>query len=40
VDFAKVMAETSKLNKETFWYPMMLITGLFIAVGAVVKYIL
>ncbi len=36
----KLGAETAKLNKETFWYPMALATGLVIAVGAVVKYIL
>lgn len=47
VDIAEVMAntrklgaETAKLNKETFWYPLALATGLVIAVGAVVKYIL
>jgi hypothetical protein len=40
VDIAKVMSETAKLNKETFWYPVALTTGLVIAVGAVVKYIL
>jgi hypothetical protein len=40
VDIAKVMSETAKLNKETFWYPVALATGLVIAVGAVVKYIL
>ena len=36
----KLGAETAKLNKETFWYPVALTTGLVIAVGAVVKYIL
>ena len=36
----KLGAETAKLNKETFWYPMALATGLVIAVGAVVKYII
>lgn len=47
VDIAKTMAntmklgaETAKLNKETFWYPMALATGLVLAVGAVVKFIL
>lgn len=39
-EIAKLIAETAKLNKETFWYPMALATGLVIAVGAVVKYIL
>jgi hypothetical protein len=37
---SKVISETAKLNKETFWYPVALTTGLVIAVGAVVKYIL
>jgi hypothetical protein len=37
---AKLNKETAKINKETFWYPMALATGLVIAVGAVVKYIL
>jgi len=36
----KLGAETAKLNKETFWYPMALATGLVLAVGAVVKFIL
>ncbi len=36
----KLGVETAKLNKETFWYPMALATGLVLAVGAVVKYIL
>ncbi len=36
----KLGAETAKLNKETFWYPMALATGLVLSVGAVVKYIL
>lgn len=36
----ELMAETAKLNKETFWYPMTLATGLVIAVGVVVKFIL
>lgn len=39
-EIAKLIAETAKLNKETFWYPVALATGLVIAVGAVVKYIL
>ncbi|CAB5497466.1 hypothetical protein AZO1586I_1695 [Bathymodiolus thermophilus thioautotrophic gill symbiont] len=33
-------AETAKLNKETFCYPVALSTGLVISVGAVVKYFL
>jgi hypothetical protein len=37
---SKLVSEAAKLNKETFWYPMALATGLVIAVGAVVKYIL
>jgi hypothetical protein len=37
---SKVIAETAKLNKETFWHPMALATGLVLAVGAVVKFIL
>ncbi|MBE8189833.1 MAG: hypothetical protein HAW58_02965 [Candidatus Thioglobus sp.] len=36
----KLGAETAKLNKETFWYPLALATGLVIAVGAVVKFLL
>jgi hypothetical protein len=36
----KLNKESAKLNKETFWYPVALTTGLVIAVGAVVKYIL
>ena len=36
----KLGAETAKLNKETFWYPMALATGLVLAVGAVMKFIL
>jgi hypothetical protein len=36
----KLGAETAKLNKETFWYPMALATGLVLSVGAVVKFIL
>ncbi len=39
-DIMKLGAETAKLNKETFWYPMALSTGLVIAVSAVVKYVL
>lgn len=40
VDIAKVMSETAKLNKETFWYPMALATGLVLSIGAVMKFIL
>ena len=36
----KLGAETAKLNKETFWYPMALATGLVLAIGAVMKFIL
>ncbi len=36
----KLGAETAKLNKETFWYPMALATGLVLAIGVVMKYIL
>lgn len=35
---AKLNAETAKLQKETFWYPLALATGLILAVAAVVKY--
>jgi hypothetical protein len=31
---------SSLFNKETFWYPVALSTGLVISVGAVVKYFL
>ena len=37
---AKLNKESAKLNKETFWYPMALATGLVLAVGAVMKFIL
>ncbi|SFV88771.1 hypothetical protein MNB_SUP05-SYMBIONT-5-769 [hydrothermal vent metagenome] len=39
-EIAKLIAETAKLNKETFWYPMALATGLVLSVGAVMKFIL
>lgn len=27
-EIAKLMAETAKLNKETFWYPLVMAVGL------------
>jgi len=39
-EIAKLIAETAKLNKETFWYPMALATGLVLSIGAVMKFIL
>lgn len=37
---SKIMAETTKLNKESFWHPMALATGLVLAVGIAMKFIL
>lgn len=32
----KMMAEAGKITRETFWYPMLVATGLFAAVGTVI----
>jgi disulfide oxidoreductase YuzD len=39
-EIAKLLAETAKINNETMWYPMVVVSGLFIAIGAVIKFIL
>ena len=39
-EIAKLIAETAKLNKQTFWYPMALTTGLVLAIGSIIKFIL
>lgn len=31
---AKLMAETAKLNKETFWHPVAIATGILVAATA------
>lgn len=36
-EIAKLMAETAKLNKETFWYPVVVAGGIIAAVAAIVK---
>jgi hypothetical protein len=36
-EIMKLIAETAKLNKETFWYPVAIASGLIIAIGAIVK---
>ncbi|MFV2028649.1 hypothetical protein [Neisseria sp. S1] len=32
---AKLLAESAKLNAETRWYPILIVTGMFAAIGAV-----
>lgn len=32
-EIGKLMAETAKLNKETFWYPVLISSGLIGAVA-------
>jgi hypothetical protein len=39
-EIAKLIAETAKINKETILYPIVVVAGLFIGIGAVMKYIL
>lgn len=36
-EIAKLMAETAKLNKETFWYPVVVASGIIATVAAIVK---
>jgi len=36
-EIAKLMAETAKLNKETFWYPLVVSSGIIAAVATIVK---
>lgn len=36
-EIAKLLAETSKLNRETFWYPVAVAAGLLGAGGALAK---
>ena len=39
-EISKIKSETLKLDKETFWYPMMITAGLFAGIGAIIKFIL
>lgn len=36
-EIAKLMAETAKLSKETFWYPLVVSSGIIAAVATIVK---
>ena len=36
---AKLNAETEKLSRETRWYPILIVTGMFAAIGAVLAAI-
>lgn len=36
-EIAKLMAETAKLNKETFWHPIMIAAGFIAAIATLVK---
>lgn len=38
-EIAKLIAESSKLNAETRWYPILIVTGMFAAIGAVLAVI-
>lgn len=37
---AKLNAQTAKIAKETFWYPLTLAIALVVGIGAVFKYLL
>jgi hypothetical protein len=39
-EIAKLIAETAEINAKTIWYPIVVVAGLFVGIGAVVKYIL
>ena len=39
-EIAKLLAETSKLNKETRWYEVVVIAGILVAITAAAKWIL
>ena len=36
-EIAKLMAETANINKQTYWYPLLVASGLIGAIAAVVK---
>jgi hypothetical protein len=36
---AKLQQETMKMQKETLWYPLAVSSGLILAIGAIVKYL-
>jgi hypothetical protein len=39
-EIAKLIAETAKINAKTMWYPIVVVAGLFVGIGVVVKFIL
>lgn len=39
-EVSKIKAETLKLDRETFWYPMVIVAGMFAGIGAIVKFLL
>ncbi len=38
-EIAKLIAETAKINKESHWYPLVVSSGIFAVVFAILKYI-
>ena len=39
-EIAKLIAETAEINAKTIWYPIVVVAGLFVGIGAVMKFIL
>lgn len=39
-EIAKLMAETAKINKESFWYPVFISTGLIGAVATITALVI
>ncbi len=38
-EIAKLIAETAKINTERFWYPMVVVGGIFATAFAIFKFI-
>ena len=38
-EIAKLIAETAKINTERFWYPMVVVSGIFATAFAILKFI-
>ncbi|WP_198345357.1 hypothetical protein [Neisseria weixii] len=39
-EIAKLIAESAKLNAETRWYPILVVTGMFAAIGTVMAVVI
>lgn len=39
-EISKLIAETAKINKETIWYPMVVMGGIFAGMALILKFVL